>query len=62
MKFLGQNFYVLFQKRVRGFHLMEARGGRPIAFIVFECLETLRKPNARVFKIASQSRLRNKGK
>ena len=42
--------------------LMKAQGRRPSAFIVFECLETLMKPNARVFEIASQSRLRNKGK
>lgn len=34
--------------------LMKARGRRPSAFIVFECLETLMKPDARVFEIASQ--------
>ena len=42
--------------------LMKAQGRRPCAFVVFECLETLMKLNARVFEIASQSRLRNKGK
>ena len=39
---------------------MKARGGRPSAFAVFECLGTLMKRDARVFEIASQSRLRNK--
>ena len=41
---------------------MKARGRRPSAFIVFECLETLMKPYARVFEIASRSRLRNERK
>ena len=41
---------------------MKARGGRPSAFIVFECLGTLMKHDARVFEIASQLRLRNKRK
>ena len=34
---------------------MKARGRRPIAFIVFECLETPMKHEARAFEIASQS-------
>ena len=34
---------------------MKARGHRPSAFIVFECLQTLMKYEARVFEIASQS-------
>ena len=42
--------------------LMKARGRRLSAFIVFECLETLMKHDARVFEIASQSRLKNKRK
>ena len=41
---------------------MKARGRRPSAFIVFECLETLMKPYARVFEIASRSRLRKRKK
>ena len=36
---------------------MKARGRRPRAFIVFECLETPLKHEARVFEIASQSKL-----
>ena len=32
---------------------MKARGRRPSAFIVFECLETLMKPDARVFEMTS---------
>ena len=35
--------------------LMKARGRRPSAFIVFECLETPMKHEARVFEMASQS-------
>ena len=35
--------------------LMKARGRRPSAFTVFECLETRMKHEARVFEIASQS-------
>ena len=35
--------------------LMKARGRWPSAFIVFECLETPMKHEARVFEIASQS-------
>ena len=35
--------------------LMKARGCRPIAFIVFECLESPMKHEARVFEMASQS-------
>ena len=34
---------------------MKARGRRPRAFIVFECLETPVKYEARVFEMASQS-------
>ena len=34
---------------------MKARGLRPSAFIVFECLETPMKHEARVFEMASQS-------
>ena len=34
---------------------MKARGRRPSAFIVFECLETPMKHEARVFEMASQS-------
>ena len=37
---------------------MKARGRRPSAFIVFECLETPMKREARVFEIASQSKLK----
>ena len=37
---------------------MKARGRRPSAFIVFECLETPMKHEARVFDIASQSKLK----
>ena len=40
--------------------LMKVRSRKPSAFIVFDCLETPMKPDARVFEIASQSRLRNK--
>ena len=36
---------------------MKARGRRPSAFIVFECLETPMKHEARAFEIASQSKL-----
>ena len=39
---------------------MKVRSRKPSAFIVFDCLETPMKPDARVFEIASQSRLRNK--
>ena len=35
--------------------LMKARGRRPSAFVVFECLETPMKHEARVFEMASQS-------
>ena len=47
----------------RGFQIhkkqkeMKTRGRRPSAFIVFECLETPMKHEARVFVIASQSKL-----
>ncbi len=34
---------------------MKARGRSPITFVVFECLETPVKHEARVFEIASQS-------
>ena len=37
---------------------MKARGRMPRAFIVFECLETPMKHEARVFEIASQSKLK----
>ena len=37
---------------------MKARGRRPSAFIVFECLETPMKHEAGVFEIASQSKLK----
>ena len=37
---------------------MKARGRRPSAFIVFECFETPMKHEARVFEIASQSKLK----
>ena len=37
---------------------MKTRGRRPSAFIVFECLETPMKHEARVFEIASQSKLK----
>ena len=36
---------------------MKARGGRPSAFIVSRCLETTMKHEARVFDMASQTRL-----
>ena len=39
--------------------LMKARGRRSSAFIVFECLETPMKHEARVFEIASQSCISN---
>ena len=39
--------------------LMKARGRRPSAFIVFECLEPLMKHETRVFEIASQSCISN---
>ena len=35
--------------------LMKARGRRPSAFAVFECLKSPMKHEARVFEIASQS-------
>ena len=37
---------------------MKARGRRPRAFIGFDCLETPMKHGARVFEIASQSKLK----
>ena len=37
---------------------MKAQGRRPSPFIVFECLETPMKHEARVFEIASQSKLK----
>ena len=40
--------------------MMKVRGVRPIAFTAFGCLGTLMKHDARVFEVASQSRLRNK--
>ena len=39
--------------------LMRARGRRPSAFIVFECLETPMRHEARVFEIASQTCIMN---
>ena len=36
---------------------MKARGRRPSAFIVFECLEILMKHEARVYEMASQKGL-----
>ena len=39
--------------------LMKARGRRPSAFIVFECLETPIKHEPRVFEIASQTCIMN---
>ena len=39
--------------------LMKARGRRPGAFIVFECLGTPMKHEARVFEIASQTCIMN---
>ena len=39
--------------------LMKARGRRPSAFIVFECLETPMKHEPRVFEIASQTCIMN---
>ena len=61
-------FDVIFQKlvlRVSSWFpntrkLMKARGPRPSAFIVFECLETPMKHEARVFEIASQSCIINR--
>ena len=58
--------YVIFQKLVlrvsSGFpntrKQMKARGRRPSAFIVFECLEIPMKHEARVFEIAFQSKLK----
>ena len=35
---------------------MKARGRRPSAFIVFECLETPMKHEARVFEITSPTK------
>ena len=47
----------------RGFQtLLKARGRRPSAFIVFKCLETAMKHEARVFAIASQSCIINQEK
>lgn len=40
--------------------LSKARGCRPSALIVFDCLETLMKLNAQVLRRATQSHLRNK--
>ena len=37
---------------------MKTRGRRPSAFIVFQCLETPMKHEARVFEIASQLKLK----
>ena len=37
---------------------MKARGYRPSAFIVFECLEIPMKHEAQVFEIAPQSKLK----
>ena len=56
-------YYVIFEKRVRvfyrGFHTREnwwkREAVRPKAFIVFGCLETPVKHEARVFEMASQS-------
>ena len=39
--------------------LMKARGRRPSAFIVLECLETPMKHEPRVFEIASQTCIMN---
>ena len=39
--------------------LMKARGRRPRAFIVFECLETPMKHEALVFEIVSQTCIMN---
>ena len=36
---------------------MKERDGRPSAFIVFECLETLMKHEARVYRMASPKSL-----
>ena len=41
---------------------MKARGRRPSAFIVFECLETPMKHEARVIEIASQSKLKSRSR
>ena len=41
---------------------MKARGRRPGAFIVFECLEILMKREARVHEMASQKGLTQKQK
>ena len=38
---------------------MKARGRRPSAFFVFDCLETPMKQEARVFEIASQTCIMN---
>ena len=38
---------------------MKERDGRPSAFIVFECLETLMKHEARVYEMVSQKGLIN---
>ena len=37
---------------------MKPRGSRPIAFIVFECLETPMEQEGQIFEIASQSKLK----
>ena len=39
---------------------MKARGHRPSAFIVFECLETMMKREALVFEIASLTQSKQK--
>ena len=39
---------------------MKVLSRKPSTFTIFDCLETPMKLDARVFEIASQSRLRNK--
>ena len=51
---------ILFQTQVGGFHQGFQTQEHDNAFIVFECLETIMKPDAQVFEIASQLQLRKK--
>ena len=48
--FFGRRFYVLFQKRVRGFHQVTKREK---TFYCFRAFGNLMKPEARVFEITS---------
>ena len=49
-----------FKNKCEGFIKVSKHKKTDNAFIVFECLETIMKPDAQVFEIASQLYLRNK--